>query len=40
MLCVVNGKLSEGINFNDGLGRLVIVAGLPYPSPSDPEVRV
>ncbi|KAG2440974.1 hypothetical protein HXX76_003827 [Chlamydomonas incerta] len=39
LLCVVGGKLSEGINFGDDLGRCVVVLGLPYPNPSDPELR-
>lgn len=39
MLCVVGGKLSEGINFGDGLGRCVVVLGLPYPNPADPELQ-
>ena len=38
LLCVVGGRLSEGVNFGDDLGRLVVVAGLPYPNPTDPEL--
>ncbi|KXZ56265.1 hypothetical protein GPECTOR_1g231 [Gonium pectorale] len=39
LLSVVGGKLSEGINFGDDLGRCVVVLGLPYPNPTEPELR-
>jgi chromosome transmission fidelity protein 1 len=38
LLSVVGGKLSEGINFSNGLARCVVVLGMPYSHPNDPEI--
>ena len=37
---VCKGKISEGLNFKDKLGRLVIVIGIPFSAINAPKVRM
>ena len=35
---LVRAQVSEGINFGDGMGRCVVMVGLPYANVADPEL--
>ncbi|KCV71225.1 hypothetical protein H696_02176 [Fonticula alba] len=40
LFAVCRGKVSEGIDFSDGLARAVVVVGIPYPNVRDSQVEL
>eukprot|EP00792_Barthelona_sp_PAP020_P012700 TRINITY_DN7474_c0_g1_i1.p1 TRINITY_DN7474_c0_g1~~TRINITY_DN7474_c0_g1_i1.p1 ORF type:complete len:935 (-),score=200.49 TRINITY_DN7474_c0_g1_i1:186-2990(-) len=40
VFAVCRGKLSEGLDFKDDKGRVVIIAGIPFPSVKEPKIVV
>lgn len=39
LLAVLNGKLSEGTDFKDDLGRIIMIIGLPYLNLKDTPIN-
>lgn len=39
LFAVVGGRMSEGLNFADDLGRVVLVFGMPYPNRNSAELQ-
>jgi regulator of telomere elongation helicase 1 len=37
---VCRGKISEGVDFADARGRVVIITGIPYAPAMDPKVKM
>jgi hypothetical protein len=40
LFAVCRGKVSEGVDFADDMGRAVVVTGLPFAPPFDPKIRL